>query len=123
MSTILSSLVPGILLTIPSDDLLSALDIPLTVAQWPAGTIDVHDAWAKYKACKDAWALLYCMKAEGTWHIQQPTSDEIVVLFISKSSWPENYMKLFPQAETFEDLVDWLKQSADAPMNMELWGV
>ena len=67
--------------------------------------------------------FLYCIKAEGTWHIQQPTSDEIVVLFISKSSWPENYMKLFPQAETFEDLVDWLKQSADAPMNMELWGV
>jgi len=63
------------------------------------------------------------MKANGVWHIRKPVSDEIVELFVSKSSWHEHYTKLFPQAEKHKALFDWLEQGEEAPTNFDLWGV
>ena len=63
------------------------------------------------------------MKAEGTWSLRKPTTDEIVELFVSKSSWHEHYTKLFPKVEQYEVLVDWLEQGEGALSNMDTWGI
>jgi hypothetical protein len=105
------------------DELIAALDIPESLVLRTAGTLDVRTAWGKYKGCQAAQGLLHRMKNDGTWTLAHPTTDEIVELFISKSSWHENFTKIFPVARKYPILVDWLEQGADAPKSADVWGV
>jgi hypothetical protein len=105
------------------DELIAALDIPSTLTDRPSGTIDVREAWAKYKGVNAARSLLYRMRADGTWSLRKPASDEIVELFVSKTSWHDNYTKLFPLAEQYPLLMSWLEQDKEAPSNTSLFGV
>jgi len=36
------------------DELIAALDIPLTLVERRTGALDIRDAWAKYQGCNTA---------------------------------------------------------------------
>jgi len=105
------------------DQLITALDIPLSLVERPSGAIDMRDAWAKFQAHKEAISLLRTLRRDGNWALRKPTGDEMIECFVSKSSWHDHYRKLFPEAETFPVLVDWLNQDGKAPSSLDLWGV
>jgi hypothetical protein len=104
-------------------ELIAALNIPESLIERPPGTLDVRDAWGKYKGYQAAQALLHRMRNDGTWTLRKPSSDEMVELFISKSSWHENFTKLLPVAKRYPLLVAWLEQAEDAPEDDDVWGV
>jgi hypothetical protein len=63
------------------------------------------------------------MVSDGSWMLNQPTSDEIIEIFVSKSVWHANYSKLFPRARNFEVVLQWLEHGHNSPSNVDVFGV
>lgn len=80
-------------------------------------------SYAKYLGYLQAQIDMHQMVADGTWTLKTLTGDELIEVFVSKSVWHANYSKLFPRVKNFPLLVKWLGNVADAPSNMEIFGV
>jgi hypothetical protein len=111
-------------------ELIEALNIPLSLVTRPK-IVDVHLAYAKYKAFHHAQLELYRMVAAGTWVLRSPSTDDLIQIFVSKSVWYDNYVKVFPTAKTFPLLLEWLEKPYDlstanddlSELNIRIFGV
>jgi len=90
-------------------ELASTLDIPSSLTTRPK-IVDVHLAYAKYKAFHQAQLEHYRMVGDGQWDLRTPSVDDLITLFVSKSVWYSNYVKIFPVAKTFPLLFEWLEK-------------
>ena len=90
-------------------ELASALDIPSSLTTRPK-IVDVRLAYAKYKAFHQAQLEHYRMVGDGQWDLRTPSVHDLITLFVSKSVWYSNYVKIFPVAKTFPLLFEWLEK-------------
>jgi len=110
--------------------LVNALSIPPSLATRPK-IVDVRLAYAKYKAFHQAQLEHYQMVADGTWVLKSPSNDELIEVFVSKSVWYTNYVKVFPVAKTHPLLFEWLEKPYDvvngndnaSELNVAVFGV
>jgi hypothetical protein len=85
---------------------------------------NLRTAYAKYLAYLDAQKALAKIVTEGKWILaKQPTGENLIEVFISKSAFFKNYIPLFPQVHDHPLLHLWLKNDEDVPSDMEAWGV
>jgi hypothetical protein len=63
------------------------------------------------------------MKA-GTWPpgLKTPTSMDIILLFIGKSTWYDSWTKTFPAITKYPEMVKWLKCEEGHQSDLEVWG-
>jgi hypothetical protein len=96
------------------------LEISASIVARPA-IVDLQLAYAKYLAYFKARATISTMSAAGTWTLKNPSADELVEVFVSKSVWHRNY-KLFARAKEFPLLIQWLEGGENGPTDMEIFG-
>jgi len=61
------------------------------------------------------------MKA-GTWPpgLKAPTSMDLILLFIGKSTWYDLWSKTFPTVAKYPEMVKWLKCEEDCKSDLEV---
>ena len=102
--------------------LITHLNIPLALTARPKH-VEIHVAYAKYLGVLSAQTNMNRMIADGIWPFQLLNTDTLVEIFVSKSVWYTHYVKLFPRAQKFPDLVKWLECADDAPSGGSIFGV
>jgi hypothetical protein len=71
---------------------------------------DLRLSYAKYEAFLDVAKRLSAMAAAGTWTRKVPTNDEIIEMFVSKSTYFKYYARIFPRVSTYPAMQKWLSQ-------------
>ena len=106
----------------PRDHIIFLLNIPAHLVD--RTTSNLRTAYAKYLAYLDAQKALAKIVTDGKWVLKkQPTCENLIEVFISKSAFFKNYSPLFPQVQDHPLLHLWLKNDEDVPSDMEAWGV
>jgi hypothetical protein len=60
---------------------------------------------------------------DGEWQGKKLAELDVIDLVISKSMWYSHYRTLFPKvSQNYPDMLHWLKETADAPDDIEIWG-
>ena len=124
-----SSIIPSLSASIQPPASNSARDHIISVLDIPAHLVDrsnsnLRNAYAKYLAYLDAQKTLAKAVTDGKWVLaKQPTGENLIEVFISKSAFFKNYNPLFPQVQDYPLLHLWLKNDEDVPSDMEAWGV
>jgi hypothetical protein len=88
------------------------------------GRVPLTLAYEKYKACHKAMQDFTKMKGAKTWPTTcpEPTTTDIIEIFISKSMWHQYYSALFSHVSKYPDMVDWLEDGEDKPSSVDVWG-
>ena len=94
----------------------ATLEIPDHLIDRTKGN-DIHLAYAKYLAIADALAKLSSMSRSGTWKLKN-TNDNVIEIFLAKSSYFRNYTKCFSLVKHYPDMKEWLGGVEGAPMTM-----
>jgi hypothetical protein len=102
--------------------LITHLSIPVALTARPRH-VELPVAYAKYLGVLSAQSNMNCMIADGIWPFDLLNTDTLVELFVSKSVWYTHYVKIFPWAQKFPDLVKWLECADDAPEGASIFGV
>jgi hypothetical protein len=102
--------------------LISHLSISIALTTRPKH-VELYVAYAKYLGVQSAQANMNCMIADGIWPFKLLNTDTLVEFFVSKSVWYTNYVKIFPRAQKFPDLLKWLECADDAPSGGSIFGV
>lgn len=80
-------------------------------------------SYHKYQIALQAVSSLARMAKDGEWPGKKPSELDVIDLVISKSMWYSHYKRLFPRvAQKYPDMLEWLKESADAPSDWDIWG-
>ena len=83
---------------------------------------ELHISYHKYQVALRAVSSLQRMVKDGEWPGKKPAELEVVDLVISKSMWYSHYKALFPKVSRhYPDMLEWLKESADAPSDLDIW--
>lgn len=63
-------------------------------------------------------------KKSGTWppELKMPSSMDIILLFIGKSTWYDSWVKTFPAVIKYPGMVKWLKSEEGHNSDLEVWG-
>jgi len=86
-------------------------------------------AWGLFLECTDAIDRGRAMNEAGTWPADIPPFTESIVvdIFIGKSTWYTNYVKIFEpirKIPTFSHMKAWLNdENPDPEDTVEIWGV
>ncbi len=84
---------------------------------------ELHISYLKYQTAVEAVSSLAKMVKDGEWPGKKPADLDVIDLVISKSMWYSHYKRLFPKvSQHYPDMLEWLKESADAPSDLEIWG-
>ena len=102
--------------------LITQLDIPVALTV-RTKHVEIHVAYAKYLGVLSAQANMNHMIANGIWPYDPLKIDTLVEIFVSKSVWYSHYVKIFPRAQKFPDLVKWLECAENAPSGGTIFGV
>ena len=62
-------------------------------------------------------------KKSGTWppELKMPSSMDIILLFIGKSTWYDSWVKTFPAVIKYPGMVKWLKSEEGYNSDLEIW--
>lgn len=104
----------------PVDSLAARLSIPphlLTHTTHPT----MHVAYDRYKGCLDAQERLATLVSNGEWSGKVPLVEDVVSLFVPRSTWYNYYVKAFSKLEQFPALHDYLERSPHAPLAKDLF--
>jgi hypothetical protein len=102
------------------NSLAACLSIPahfLTHASHPT----VHVAYECYKGCLEAQDRLDTMVSLGEWTGKVPILEEVIKLFVPKSTWYNYYCKAFSDLEDYPDLFKYLERADNAPQAKDLF--
>jgi hypothetical protein len=102
--------------------LIAHLNIPLALTSRPKH-VEIHVAYSKYLGVHSAQENMNRMISDGIWPFKLLSTDTLVEIFVSKSVWYTHYVKIFPRAEKFPELVKWLECAEDAPSGGSIFGV
>ncbi|KAF8992084.1 hypothetical protein BDQ17DRAFT_1432642 [Cyathus striatus] len=83
---------------------------------------DIRISYQKYLAIHDIFAKFPGMIANNIWKEKRPSNDDIIEVFMSKSTYYFYYSNLFSMAPQNPGLDKWLKGDSDAPHTGEVWG-
>jgi len=85
---------------------------------------DLHMSYLKYQTAIQAVATQARMIKDGEWQGKKLAELEVIDLVISKSMWYSHYRMMFPKvSQSYPDMLGWLKETADAPDDFEIWGM
>src|ERR1700675_3344085 len=105
------------------DVIISLLNIPAHHVD-RKGSANLRTSYAKYLAYLVAKKALDKLVADGKWPMaKDPTREDLVEVFISKSAFFKNYQPYFPYIPNHPVLERWLLNEDDVPSDMETWGV
>ena len=90
----------------------ATLEIPDHLIDWKKGN-DICLAYAKHLAILNALDKLSEMSRSGTWKLNN-TNDDVVEIFLAKSSYYRNHTKVFPLAKYYPAMKKWLEEAEDA---------
>jgi hypothetical protein len=102
------------------DSLAARLTIPshlLTHSPHPT----LHVAYERYKGCLEAQDRLTTLVEMGEWSGRVPILEEVLKLFVPKSTWYNYYVKAFGKIEDYPALHDYLERTDDAPLAKDLF--
>ena len=106
---------------LPRDHIISILNIPAHLLD--RSTTSLRVSYAKYLAYLEAQKSLAKVVGDGKWPLpKKPTSENLIEVFISKSSFFKNYAPNFSRVEDYPALHLWLKNDKDIPTDMNAWG-
>ena len=84
---------------------------------------ELHISYLKYQTALQAVATMARKFKDGEWKGKRLSDLEVVDLVISKSMWYSHYKTMFPKlAQNHPDMLNWVKETVDAPDDLELWG-
>jgi hypothetical protein len=104
----------------PADSLAARLSIPphlLTHTTHPT----LHVAYERYKGCLDAQERLTTLIANGEWSGKVPILEDVISLFVLRSTWYDYYVKAFNKLDQFPDLHEYLERTPHAPLAKDLF--
>jgi hypothetical protein len=85
---------------------------------------ELHISYLKYQTALQAVATMAKMVKDGEWQGKKLAELDVVDLVISRSMWYSHYKILFPKtSRNHPDMLNWLKETADAPSDLEIWGM
>lgn len=81
--------------------------------------------YTRYLVYLEACQRLDELKKSGTWPagVRMPTSMDVILLFIGKSTWYDSWIKSFPAVVKYPEMVKWLKSEEGHKSDLEVWGV
>jgi hypothetical protein len=97
--------------------LIRILNIPESLTTRENVT-DLRIAYGKYLGYLRANATMIKMRNDGSWVGKVPKGEDLITVFVSKSTWYEKYV-LFGHVEKHPDLQDWLE--ADPASTVTFW--
>jgi hypothetical protein len=73
----------------------------------------------------EACQTLANLKNTRTWPsgLKMPSTMDIVLLFIGKSTWYDSWCKAFSNVTKYPEIVKWLKMEDDCQSDLEIWGI
>src|SRR5271168_3583712 len=80
--------------------------------------------YIQYLSYLESSQKLANIKNSRTWPsgLKTPTSMDLVLLFIGKTTWYDSWYKTFPNVTKHLEMVKWLKTEEDRQSDMEVWG-
>jgi hypothetical protein len=96
------------------------LDIPAHLIDYSRG--DICMAYSKYNAHWEAATALSAMYLAGTWKHKTPSNDDVIEVFMGKSSYFQYHCTIFPMVNRYPAMEKWLLNASDAPPDVEVWG-
>jgi hypothetical protein len=81
----------------------------------------LHVAYEQYKGCLDAQERLTTLVANGEWSGKVPILEDVISLFVPRSTWYNYYVKAFSKLEQFPALYDYLERTPHAPLAKDLF--
>lgn len=100
--------------------IIETLDIPAHLTDRTKS--DIRMAYTKWLAIHDANKRLSKMHIAGTCTQKMPTLDNIIEMFMSKSSYFKNQKHVFSKVANFPQAEKWLLSGDDAPSDYDFWG-
>jgi hypothetical protein len=81
--------------------------------------------YTRYLVYLEACQTLANLKNTGTWPsgLKMPSTMDIVLLFIGKSTWYDSWCKAFSNVTKYPEMVKWLKMKDDRQSDLEIWGI
>jgi hypothetical protein len=81
----------------------------------------LHVAYECYKGCLEAKERLDTMTVLGEWTGKVPIFEDIITLFVPRSTWYNYYCKAFADLEDYPDLFQYLERADDTPQAKDLF--
>ena len=99
------------------------LDIPHSMLRTGA-PLSLQANYIRYLAYLETCQKLATISKAGTWPpgLKKPTSMDMILLFIGKSTWYDSWSKTFPAVAKYPEMVDWLKSEINRKSDLEVWG-
>lgn len=103
--------------------IISTLNIPIHLTDRSnKAKSDLRMAYAKYVALLAALNSMSGLVTSGTWTHQTVTNDDIIEIFMSKSSYFKNHSKVFTMVDRHPQMKLWLLNADDGPSDYDVWG-
>ena len=114
---------PTNLLTSEQSLIATELDIPHSMLRTGA-PLSLQAYYIRYLAYLETCQKVATLSKAGTWPpaLKKPTSMDIILLFIGKSTWYDSWSKTFPAVAKYPEMVKWLKLEGDRKSDLEVWG-
>jgi hypothetical protein len=80
-------------------------------------------AYERYKGCLEAQERLNAMALNGEWSGRMPILEEVIKLFVPRSTWYNYYCKSFNNLEDYPVLYAYLERTEAAPLAKDLFRI
>jgi hypothetical protein len=110
--------------SLTSEQSLIATELGISHSMLRTGApLSLRANYIRYLAYLEACQKFSAITNAGTWPagLKKPTSIDIILLFIGKSTWYDSWSKTFPAVSKYPEMVTWLK-SEGHKSDLEVWG-
>jgi len=80
-------------------------------------------AYERFKGCLEAQERLTAMTSHGEWSGKVPILEEVIKLFVPRSTWYNYYCKAFEKIEDYPALYAYLERTEAAPLAKDLFRI
>ena len=79
--------------------------------------------YLRYLSYLESSQKLANIKTAGAWPLglKVPTTMDLVLLFIGKTTWYDSWSKTFPNVTKYPEMVKWLTTAEDHQSDLEVW--
>lgn len=103
-----------------AQDIINILEIPHHLLS--RNNVSFCQAYQKYVAIHETQSRIDQMWKDGVWKLEKPGVQQVIEIFVSKTSYFSNYHKTFPLISNYPQMQQWLEGGEDAPSDMDTWG-
>jgi hypothetical protein len=100
------------------------LQIPANMLRTGA-PLSLQANYTQFLVYLEACQTLANHKNTGIWPsgLKMPSTMDIVLLFIVKSTWYDSWCKAFSNVTKYPEMVKWLKMEDDCQSDLEIWSI